>query len=280
MSGDQNDISLYEEGLLKHVCPRCHFIFKHSTYPVACTNCGLVGSGFVTFGFYPNIEAVDILYSVFELRKHAKSKQNEIIKKIVFKLKEAFNRDYDFSKVDALLGDFIDIMNDPKNLEEDSQRRINAIKVRLNLENEEQSEQAYSIVGSGDNINRLNKSIVILCASLIEIMFKEYMFKLIEHRTTKFTAQKLADMLKHHTVEGYLSQIDVFFEKGFKTEMNAFQSGFYDKWASLRKNERNKLIHKNSIHISFKKVEEVIALAKESIDLFSNLSNSLISNAQ
>ncbi|WP_424767747.1 hypothetical protein [Paenibacillus sp. sgz302251] len=156
---------------------------------------------------------MDILYSVFELRKHAKSKQNEIAKKIVFKLRETFNRDYDFSKADALLSDFIDIMNDSKNLEEDSQRRKSAIKARLNLENEEQLEQGYSIVGSGDNINRLNKSIVILCASLIEIVFKEYMFKLVEQRTTKFTAQKLAEMLKHHTAEGYLSQIDVFFPR-------------------------------------------------------------------
>lgn len=132
------------------------------------------------------------------------------------------------------------------------------------------------IILRGDNINQLYKSIVILSASLIEIVFKEYMFNLIVSKTNKLTTEKMMFKLSRRSIEEHLSQIDVFFEKDLKAEMEEFESGFYVKWTNLRKEERNKLIHKNSIYISSKRVEEIFYLAKSSINIFSQLSNVII----
>lgn len=79
---------------------------------------------------------------MFELRNLAKSTQKEIIKRIISELKEALNKEYDFSKIDSLLVEFVRILNEPKSLEEDLERRKNTVKTKLNLENKEQVEKA------------------------------------------------------------------------------------------------------------------------------------------
>lgn len=70
------------------------------------------------------------------------------------------------------------------------------------------------------------------------------MFNLIVSKTNKLTTEKMMFKLSRRSIEEHLSQIDVFFEKDLKAEMEEFESGFYVKWTNLRKEERNKLIHK------------------------------------
>ena len=265
---DSYDVSLFEEGLLKYVCQRCSFIRDISSKSEKCPSCGLSND----FGIYPVLSAVDILYSLYEIVNIATLKQKNILKKIQNNLKLELGKEFEFNKIENVLIDFCKVQNSSGEVDFDKLKE--RIKNKLFLEDEDDSDKAFNVFLTGDNRNRLYKSIVILSATLLEIIFKDYMEKVLTKRTSKVIAPKIMESLKHKSIEEHFNQITPFLLNDLKHELKEVESGFYDKWDTLRK-QRNKLIHKNGLDISSKRAIEIFDIAKKSVSVFMVLNNKL-----
>jgi len=100
------------------------------------------------------------------------------------------------------------------------------------------------------------------------------MEKVLTKRTSKVIAPKIMESLKHKSIEEHFNQITPFLLNDLKHELKEVESGFYDKWDTLRK-QRNKLIHKNGLDISSKRAIEIFDIAKKSVSVFMVLNNKL-----
>lgn len=272
-SNEISEVSLIEEGLMKYVCPKCYYIFDICDKVVNCPSCGLSNeSKYVDFTIYPVLTAIDILYSLHEIDTIAKAKQKSIINNIQNKLNLALNKEFEFNKIKQILIDFCNIMNSSEGMYFDKLRNI--VSRTLALSDEDYLDKAYYIFITGDNYNRLYKSMVFLSATLIEIIFKDYMNKLLIKKINSFTSNKIMNSLAYKSLEDHINLINTFLINDLKYEIEKIEPGYFDKWETLRK-DRNKLIHKNEIHISSQRADDIFKIAKKSVLIFMELSNRL-----
>jgi len=267
------DVSLIEEGLMKYVCPKCNLIFYIEGKDLQCSSCGCSGS--INFGIYPVLSAVDILYALYETVHIATLKQRNIIKKIQINLKSELHQEFEIDKIKEILITFCKMKEssyDEVGFDFDKVR--GRIKTILALEDEDDLSNAFGICSSGNNQNRLYKSIVILSATFIEIIFKDYMEKVLITRTNSITASKIMESISNKSIEEHIKLLDPFLSRSLKDDLDEVELGYYEKWQTLRR-QRNKLIHKNTIDISSKRAEEIFGIAKKSVLVFMKLNNML-----
>lgn len=266
---DSYDVSLIEEGILKYVCPKCHLISDLSSTVVECSLCGASGDA---FKIYPELSAVDILYGLYEIVHIATLKQGNILKKIQKDLNTELKKEFGIDKINKILIAFCKTKNSYEEIDFNKLRM--KVKGILILEDEDELNKAFNTFSSGDNHNRLYKSIVILSATLIEIIFKDYMEKVLTKRTNAITASKIMESLAYKSIEEHFKQINPFLLESLKYELDEVELGYYDKWQTLR-GERNRLIHKNTIDISSTRANEIFGIAKKTVLVFMKLNNRL-----
>ena len=118
--------------------------------------------------------------------------------------------------------------------------------------------------------NRFRKPIILIVASLIELLFNNFFKILVESTLSSYGS---TSFLKKYEFSGVQSCIDIcnsFLDENLNSKMDKFVIGFYNKWETLRK-LRNNIIHNNTTYISKTKVLKSIKLVDESIIVFSSL---------
>jgi|GEM_PF-3970612 len=110
------------------------------------------------------------------------------------------------------------------------------------------------------------KPLLILIASTIELLFNTYFEEVCKmEKLAKRDIPSIPLKIKH---------LDSNRVKSLKNQMDKYDEDFYLLWKQLRSN-RNKIIHKNSIYISNKMIEENIQLLELSVYVFINLTSEL-----
>ncbi|HHP1053235.1 hypothetical protein [Bacillus cereus group sp. BfR-BA-01354] len=271
-----SNISFVEAGLLRYVCPNCHNIFHFQEDPdFSCPNCN-IKEKLVSYNIYPPIPTLDLFYSLMELYELANLKQKKIVKSLIEQLQEITNNTYDYNQINNLLSIIINIKDDKEiDIIKKTDKIRRKISKTLKLDDSEQVEAAFLVLFSGRNVNRLCKAIIILSASSIEIIFKEFMENAITKITTTDIANNIMSILTNKSIDEHITQLRVFMKNDFVKEMKEVDSQFLDQWETLRK-DRNKIIHKNSISIHWYKTQATFELAKKSVEIFAKLNNKII----
>jgi hypothetical protein len=263
-----DDISLVDLELIKYKCPRCKHIFRAQLIVKKCPACNFGETNkFVLYDFYPNTSSIDILYSLVELMKLTGIRELQIIKHIQEELNKELNIVFSHDVIKNVLKDLYSFDSVSEKL------RI-SVKKKLNITDDEVVEQAYDVFSSGDNLNRLNKSIVLLSATLIEILFKDFMQDVITKRTDEVVARGIMESLVSKSIHEHIIQFEIFLKRKFQSILETPHEKFLTKWSSLRE-DRNKIIHKNSIHVTPNRITEIYQFATSSVNLFAELSNNL-----
>ncbi|MDR3587884.1 MAG: hypothetical protein P4L59_21620 [Desulfosporosinus sp.] len=118
--------------------------------------------------------------------------------------------------------------------------------------------------------NRFRKTLIIVVASSIEMLFNDFFDQLILRRLGVDGGNAFLSNCKYAGINECLNICNSFVDNALKIRMNAIKDGFYDRWSSLR-NERNSIIHSNNKYISSKRASEAQRLIQESVLIFSNL---------
>ncbi len=266
-----NNISLVSLGLMKNICPKCHIIFDFSESVIKCPLCGLSnGQKYADFGIYPIISAVDVLYNIIEIHHLAKLKQDYIIRKIQNSFRERLNLEIEYNKIKQIFVKSCNLNHE----DSDYFERLKTAVVKIHNFDGEELTIACDFFISGDNCNRLYKSIVFLTATLIEILFKDYMSQFLTQKINSTASKKIMKMLTYKSIDDHIAQLNVFFEKNLQYEINSIEPHYYERWMEL-KDKRNSIIHKNDIDISSKQADELIKFVKKSVFVFANLSNKI-----
>ncbi len=137
-------------------------------------------------------------------------------------------------------------------------------------------DEIYSLLAVYDR-NKLRKPFVIIVASLLEQLFNDYFTQLVNSKLDTLGSKVFLEKYDRVGVQKCIEIVNAFTEIEFKTKMDTYSSGFFDKWASLR-TLRNDIIHSNSCYISKMRISSLKKLIDESIKVFSRLKSELYSN--
>lgn len=110
------------------------------------------------------------------------------------------------------------------------------------------------------------KPLLILIASTIELLFNTYFEEVCK-------MEKLPKR-DNPSIPKKIEYLDSNRVKSLKNHMDKYDEDFYLVWEKLRSN-RNKIIHKNSIYISNKMLEDYMQLLELSINVFINITSEL-----
>ena len=125
--------------------------------------------------------------------------------------------------------------------------------------------------------NKMRKPFIVICASVIEILFNDFFNCLIDC-LFEFNGAKI---IKKQYSKSNISQC-IILANGFLNNLlydkaNNISKNFMVKWQKLR-NLRNYIIHNNSIYITNQDVIDNFHLLNESIIVFSKLKSNILSD--
>lgn len=96
----------------------------------------------------------------------------------------------------------------------------------------------------------------------------------IKKVTNAEIAKNIMTILKNRTIDDCIDQLKAF-TKNFESDVKEVDDKFLDKWKTLRE-ERNNIIHSNSIYVHWNRTDEVFKLTKKSVEVFSKVKNKLL----
>ncbi|PEP56251.1 hypothetical protein CN564_18110 [Bacillus pseudomycoides] len=235
---------------------------------VECTFCGAQKR--LKYCYYPHFSVNDFIKTIRELYEQNK---DDLTKKLTSSYK-IFNKIEDTHE-SLSLEDYTTIYHVLDSLLENEVEYSIDVKSRVfdNLEDKlvqlYPTDLAISIVSSLPLINTLyRKPIVILIASTIELLFNIYY-------EDACTIQDIpAPNKKFLPIPRKIAHLDSNRNTSLEQIMKQYDESFYNSWSDLR-TIRNKVIHKNSLYISNKMIEDYMNLLELSITVFINITSDL-----
>ncbi|MEY2355577.1 hypothetical protein [Lysinibacillus capsici] len=237
-----------------------------STNGIDCNFCGTKNR--FKDSYYPHFSVNEFIQTINEMDEQNKNNISQTIKTSY----ETFNT-FNSSEINVTLQKYEEIyyLMD-KLLENEKIYSIDAkSKVIDDLEEKliklYPTDTAIGIVSSLPFVKtHYRKPILILIASTIELLFNTYFEEVckIEELPKKLTT----------SIPKKIEYLDSNRAKSLQNHMNNYDENFYFLWEQLR-SKRNKIIHKNSLYISNKMIEDNMQLLKSSVFVFINLTSEL-----
>ena len=261
------------------LCNKCGNILNISKFDIihktiSC-NCG---ERITIENSYPGLQANDLIFSADSIYNQCIEQDQKCKDKYKLWLRKT-NVTIEKDKINVSIQIYDKIRENYK----DNDRNENTIMFdELEKELQKQGFNDIQIDGISSALyvgmnNQMRKPFIIICASVIEILFNDF-FNCLINCTFKDNGAKI--LKKQYSKIGVSQCIIIangFLNNLLDSKVNSISKDFMSRWEKLR-NFRNEIIHNNSTYITRQAVEDNFNLLNESIKVFSNLKSNILSN--
>lgn len=259
------------------ICRECGNIQKDARQGTSGLKCNSCNSPMDWSNSFPPLNALDFIYTAELLLEQSKLCDKQALENQYKTLKEKAHYDIDKTLLDKYRNQYEAMLAKyPDNDDTVWMERLDRIEDEFcKLMDEDQAILIYSTLMCGKN--RFRKPYIIIVASLIEQLFNDYVQAVIYNILPAHEARTFLNDYETAGIQTVIDAVNERFDGYLKLKMDTYCSGFYDKWASLRK-LRNSIIHSNTEYVTKKKVSQIQKLIDESLTVFSQLKSEIYAN--
>lgn len=219
---------------------------------------------------YPNNSARELLRTCDDIFYSAKDVDKNGIK-LIKQIYEMSGLNCDITTLDKYINiyekirerhvanDYMELINVMDEFEE-------VVKDKINLDDVDNFIAAVQMYDK----NTYRKLFVITCASYLELVFHDYLKKVVESILPLEGAKRYFKDNDTIGIGKSLDSIDWFLDETFKQKCERISKGFYDRWRTMRE-LRNDIVHDNKKYISKDRLSKLRNLIDEGTTVFANL---------